>query len=451
MPDTLLGFIQEINKRIGFELPSDWQHLPEVEVSRRFLAGVNEYFFQTHKGIGTTRFQGEELQYFSEFHKFWEKNHAAILDAQVSEEQARKAAQALAAAIRKYGNGILGLTAATHGLPPQDLASVRFLTANQDFREPPEDQFRRFLEDPTRFAPSVVADDPVGFLSFLGMARLSQTDKRTDYARNAARFLLENGGTAYGLAKRYGDDVVLIREALVCAPNIGYGAKKANMFLRDMMEMGVWPGLRNVDALDVASDINTMQLALRTRIVETAMPLLSSFLDIFCYQYSEIDRVSALAWRRVWEHWRRTDPDTAPAAPASMDFLLYRMGREHCKDNLVAYVCDLGHEFNYFGARLRLCPICTTNSKRSALRVAGRRLPCQVAPEDLPRSHGKLAISDQQLLNVFDGQCIFTSVCDPCSEAFIASDPPKSISIKGQTGWTNSYSDKDRGGGGMMG
>ena len=77
------------------------------------------------------------------------------------------------------------------------------------------------------------------------------------------------------------------------------------MFIRDMVELGVWPDLSGFDRVDVASDINTMKLALRTGILKTDIPLISSFLDIFCYQYGYIDEMSAQAWRVVWEEWKR--------------------------------------------------------------------------------------------------------------------------------------------------
>ena len=53
--------------------------------------------------------------------------------------------------------------------------------------------------------------------------------------------------------------------------------------------------------INVASDVNTIKVALRTGILKTAIPLVSSFLDIFCNQYSYIDDMNAEAWRRVWE------------------------------------------------------------------------------------------------------------------------------------------------------
>ena len=60
-------FIEEINHRMGIPLPSSWNGLDEIQLAQRFLEKLNEYFFQTYEGIGTTTFNGEELQYFSEF------------------------------------------------------------------------------------------------------------------------------------------------------------------------------------------------------------------------------------------------------------------------------------------------------------------------------------------------------------------------------------------------
>ncbi|HID63774.1 MAG TPA: hypothetical protein EYP49_13705 [Anaerolineae bacterium] len=402
-------------------------------------------------GIGTTTFRGEELQYFSEFHKFWEAHHREILNARIDRPQARLAAQALSSAIQTYGNTILSVTHQTHGLGPQAIAQVRFFTANQDFREPPENQFGKYLDDPTRFDALEIADAPADFLRFLGMTRLSQTDKRLDYARNAAEFLLDRGITAFQIAQHFGNDAVRIRDALVNAPNMGYGLKKANMFIRDMVELDVWPALRQFDRVDVASDINTMKLALRTGILQTDIPLLSSFLDIFCYQYAYIDKMSAKAWRTVWEEWLQIDPTTAPSSPCQMDFLLYRIGREYCDEKLVQYVCEDGHTFYHFGARLKNCRVCRDAGKRVRAHARARFLPCQLDSTSLPREEGRLLARGDNLLKTFDGLCILEGVCRPKTEDFRALNPPKSISVRGRTSWTESYAYKDKGGGGMMG
>ncbi|MBN2209452.1 MAG: hypothetical protein JW759_09170 [Candidatus Coatesbacteria bacterium] len=442
---SLKEFIQEINGKIGIALPAQWQTLAEIEIARRFLQGINCYFFQTRQGLGTTHFQGEELQYSSQFHKYWETSHHLILNAKIDRQQARMAARSLNQAIQRHGPTLLNVTHQTCGLPPQAIAQVRFFTANQDFREPPENQFGKYLEDPGRFDAGEILNEPADFLRFPGMTRLSQTDKRLDFAHNAARFLLEKGITAFQMADYCGGDALVIRDTLVIAPNIGYGLKKANMFIRDMVELGVWPPLERFDEVDVASDINTMELALRTRILHTDIPLVSSFLDIFCYQYSYLDEMSAMAWRAVWEEWQDLHVESAPRSPCLIDFLLYRVGREYCKDILTQYRCQDGHTFYHFGARLRKCRV-----YRGVAMPVARMLPCQAEIKDLPREEGVLLLPETNLLRTTEGVCLFENVCQPKTAVFRQLDPPKSISIKGQTSWTSAYADQERAGGGMM-
>jgi len=444
-------FIEDLNQRIGISVPRSWTALTEVELAQRFLEKMNEFFFQTHEGIGTTEFDDEELQYFSEFHKFWKAKHREVLNVRIDLEQAGLVAQSLSLAISKYGRSILSVTHETHGLDPKAIAQVRFFTANQDFRKPPKDPFGRYLRDPTRFDASEISRDPTDFLSFIQMTDLSQTDKRLDFARNAAKFLLDNGITAYDIAEHFGNDAVRIRDALVSEPNMGYGLKKANMIIRDMSELGVWTQLDNFDKIDVASDINTMKLALRTRILRTDIPLLSSFLDIFCYQYSHMDEMSAKGWRTVWEEWRRMDSSNALTSPCQMDFLLYRIGRDYCDEDVVQYACPKGHTFYYFGGAIKLCRVCQQRHRRTSAHAKARFLPCQIASRDLPREGGRLLLSESNLLRTFDGVCILEEACQPKTETFRAFNPPKSISIKGRTSWTKSYAYREKGGGGMMG
>jgi len=448
---NFVKFIEEINQKMGISLPSSWTNLTEVCLAQRFLKKINEYFFQTYKGIGTTSFNGEELQYFSEFHKFWEANHKEILNVRIDREKTQLAAQALSKAIHQYGRKILGVTNQTQGLLPEAIAQVRFFTANQDFREPPENQFSKYFDDPSRFDAQEIADDPDSFLRFLEMTRLSQTDKRLDFARNAARFLLDKNISAFEISSYYNDDAVQIREALVNTQNIGYGLKKANMFIRDMFEWNIWPRLKNFDKMDVSSDINTMKLALRTGILQTDIQLLSSFLDIFCYQYSYIDEMSAKAWRAVWDEWVELDNFTASSSPCQMDFLIYRIGREYCKPIVVRYECESGHIFYHFGARLKSCSVCRKRKVNKPAIPKDRFLPCQLNSSQLPRHNGKIFLKDDNLLKTFNGVCIFERVCQSKTDKFLALNPPKSISIKGQTSWTNSYAYRDKGGGGMMG
>lgn len=443
--NSLLKMLLDMNKQIGIELPADWQKLPDIESAKRIITNINRYFYQTRKDIGEAQFYDEYFYYISEFHKFWEAYHPEILNASIDEKQVSIAAKAFHRAVKKYGESILNITRNTCGLPKSAVAKVRFFTANQDFRMPPEEEFSKYLEDPSQFDTEEIDKNPEGFLSFLGITRLSQNDKRAQYARNAARFLIKNKIDAFSLAEHFGNDAVRIREALIETPNIGYGEKKANMFIRDMLELGVWTNLGNYEEIDVASDINTMKLALRTRIIKTDITLISSFLDIFCHQYGYIDKFSAKGWREVWKAWHKQNPETVPVAPCSFDFILYRIGKEYCKDNLCKYRCSKGHEFYYFEARLSKCRECGEN-----VEIVSRCLPCQVPNESLPREDGILLIKEENLLRTFNGHCVLQDVCRPSSDEFRLFDPPKSISIKGQTGWTTAYAEENRGGGGLM-
>lgn len=448
---SLLTFIQDTVREVGIPLPANWLTLEEEEIARRFIAGVNRYFFQTHTGIGTTTALDGEFRYFSEFHRFWETHHARILDARIDRQQARRAADALCSTVMHYGVGLLSVTHETHGLPASAIAQARFLSANQDWGKPLPNPFAKYMEDPVVFRADVVADRPERLLRALGIAAAGQADKRNDFARNASLFLIGRGAVAYELPAHFDNDARLLRAALINEPNMGYGPKKANMFIRDMVEMGVWPELGHFDAIDVASDINTIKVALRTRILNTRMPLLSSFLDIFCHQYGYIDEMSALAWRAVWEEWTEIDPMTAPRSPSQLDFLIYRIGREFCREALVAYECEVGHQFYRFGAHASLCPYCARNKARTRAYPLLKLLPCQVEVSRLPQESGVLLVPENmKIVRVFNGRCPFEGVCDPKSDGFRALAPPKSISIKGATGWTTAYAEREQGGGGLQ-
>ncbi|GMV37606.1 MAG: hypothetical protein AMXMBFR61_21140 [Fimbriimonadales bacterium] len=444
--------IIHIASQLASKRPEDPQGIADVEAARVVLASVNRYFYQTSSGLGATDvLDGERIQYFSEFHRWWEANHAAVLAIRIDRAQAAAAADALHKAVVEHGAEILGLTHQPHGLPPEAVAQVRFFTANQDWRESPSDPYGKYVEDPNWFLAESIREDPVGFVSHLGLTRLSQTDKRVDYARNAAEYLLANRVTAYNLPSLFGDDAVELRNGLAEARGTGYGMKKANMLVRDLVEMDVWPHLRNFEGIDVASDVNTVKVALRTRVLQPGIQLLSSFLDIFCYQYGHVDRMSAQAWRAVWEAWQDSHPETCPRSPCKLDFLLYRIGQEYCRDMLCRYECEAGCTFCHFGGALKHCRSCARGGRRSRVQVTARLLPCQVDPSELPRESGILLLQEGNLLRRFNGVCPFEPICEPKAHGFVALDPPKSISIKGQTGWTSSYADVERGGGGMMG
>ncbi|MDD3802894.1 MAG: hypothetical protein PHW02_00715, partial [bacterium] len=249
------------------------------------------------------------------------------------------------------------------------------------------------------------------------------------------------------LFKFFGKDLLKIRQFLTSNQGSGFGNKKTDMFLRDMVVLGVWKNPVNFDKIDVASDINTIKVALRTGILTTQIPLLSSFLDIFCYQYNLIDSVNASAWRRVWEIWSKSNPKTCIESPCLIDYFVYRIiGKEFCRETLCLFRCESGnHEFKWHSGRNKTCQVC----KKEKAVVIKKVLPCT-------DKDGKIAISKNDFVSgknaILKGieECPFASVCDSKSANFKKLNPPKSISILGQTGWESARATKDEGGGGLM-
>ena len=146
-----------------------------------------------------------------------------------------------------------------------------------------------------------------------------------------------------------------IRNFLLSKRGSGFGNKKTDMFIRDMVVLGVWNNPINFNKIDVASDINTVKVALRTGILKTEIPLVSSFLDIFCYQYGLIDEMNALAWRKVWEKWNILYPKTCIESPSLIDYFVYRViGKNFCKESLCIFRCHSGlHQFKWHLAEIR--------------------------------------------------------------------------------------------------
>ncbi len=178
-------------------------------------------------------------------------------------------------------------------------------SANQDFRGSLKfgSLAKRYGSDPSIFDEDIIITSSEKFISAVGLTDRSQSDKRSKYASAIASFVKNYDCAPIDTIKCFDNDVSKLRQALIDC-NVGYGNKKADMFIRDMVVLGIWNNVKGFESIDVASDINTMKVALRTGIITTAIPLLSSFLDIFCYQYAFIEQMNAAAWRRVWEIWR---------------------------------------------------------------------------------------------------------------------------------------------------
>ena len=181
------------------------------------------------------------------------------------------------------------------------------------------------------------------------------------------------------------------------------------------------------------------------RQIQTAIPLVSSFLDIFCYQYEYIDEMNAAAWRRVWKIWTQKYPEESIPSPCLMDYFVYNVvGRQFCKENLFFFACPNGHVFKWHSSRNTTCQVCYKHRVRGVHATVIRRcIPCEDEEGFIALQHTKYVRSlpaNQKL-----SQCPFIGICKNKHLR-----PPKSISIMGQTGWQSAYTNKEEGGGGLM-
>ena len=425
-----------------------------IEEIRQIISKINEYFFTNYDGIGTTHILGEDFKYFSEFHKFWETYHAQVLNPIIDEDKCKAAAEVLHTVYTTFGEDLFYELYDTYTLAPEEVSKIRYFSANQDFRGSRNfDQLARsYAADPTIFDVENINSHPEDFVRNIGATSLSQNDKRVKYATVSSQILLDRELEPYDLLDYFDRDIIKIREFLTSQQGAGFGNKKTDMFLRDMVVLGIWNDVTNFDKIDVASDVNTVKVALRAGILKTDIVLLSSFLDIFCYQYSLIDEMAALAWRTVWKYWNANYPTECIESPCLIDYFVYRIiGKEFCKEKLCTFQCEVeNHIFKWHSSQNRTCQLCWKERKiKNRARVIKKVLPCT-------DEHGYLVIQNTKFVKGAHAQlpnikgCPFIPVCNPQSTTFKSFNPPKSISILGRTGWESAKTRDGLGGGGLM-
>lgn len=422
-----------------------------VESAREIVKEINEFLFTTHENIGTINALGREYDYFSDFHKYWDENYKEILSVSINDLQCEKVAITLHDIYLRTNGAAFKQIYDKCGLTDEQVCRVRFLTANQDFRGSRsfEDLASKYNDDPSIFDIENIYNDPTSFIRDIGITQLSQNDKRISYAKTIAKYIIDKKiASPYDLIKHFDYDILEIKNDILNCQGSGYGNKKTDMFLRDMVVLGIWKNVKNFDCINVASDVNTIKVALRTGILQTAIPLVSSFLDIFGNQYSYIDEMSSFAWRRVWEKWKDIFPTEVVSSPCLLDYLIYNViGREMCKEKLVLYECDeFGHKFFWHTSQNKTCQICYKNGLKKKAHVIKKMLPCD-SDEALPyikqTNFYKSEICKPNIEN-----CPFKEICNNFNKKNL--QPPKSISIEGATGWSSAYANKNDGGGGLM-
>jgi len=409
------------------------------ELQRKFLNHFNDFFYVSEDGLGETEELGDEVEYFSKFHKIWKENYKDIINLEISSAKAKEIAEKLLEVQRE--EGLLpvesGEKSPPSNLSVREIAKVRFFSANQDFKIDIESPYEIYNTRPELFDKDKLSENQSlqnDLIRALGAE--SQYDKRTDYVKNSAKFLNERDIDAYGLAEYYDRDVSQLREALIDADNMGYSEKKTDMFIRDMYDLEVWDDLDNLFKIDVASDRNTIKIALRTGLLDPSLPPLSSFLDVYCYQYGLYDQMNAKAWRKVWEEMRRMEKENAPLYPGALDFLIYNLGRTVCKSKVTQYKCDnCGTNFKWNSRRKKKCPECSEKE----LEIVDTYLPCEIGGFD-----DKNVSRIEKKVPLDETNCIFHLICEEDTKIL---NPPNSISIRGRTGWESAKTDEGGGGG----
>jgi len=397
---TFLGFLEELAQHcnVKFEVEK-FKGEDEYELAANILSEINKFLYQKKAALPP--------EYISEFHKYWEENHEKVLSPKVNPNGECLAVAKVLEGI--YKSNTIKVQLDTLNLTKEEIANVRFFTAIQDFNidvHARSNPFEFYKRHPNCFNPEKVKDNDLlvdELLNFLGAQ--SQRDKRKPWMLNAARLLAEKyDSSAYRINEFHNGDVADIVKALTSEERYGFSTKKAHMFLRDMADLGVWRYKRNIEKLDVMSDKNTMRVALRTGILQLRIPLLASFLDVFCYQYSMIDRFNRDAWREVWKEWGGIFNNHRPLTPASIDYLIFRLGKIACRPNK------------------RFCP--------PGKAIAEKKVESLI-PQD-------------RLIFGADRYCIFSQVCQLERKILNA---PNSISIEGRTGWKSGKANEGGGGG----
>lgn len=440
--EKLIDFCNEIKY-----ISEQYQEM-NIVGARKVICAINDYLYTTYADIGTLKQLGTTFDFFSDFHKFWLNHHKEILGCTIVDENCEKVADSLHAVyVSTNGNAFKSVWDKC-GLSDEQVCRIRFLTANQDFRGSRNfsDLVHVFESDNTIFDENNIKEEPQDFLRAIQVGGLSQNDKRISYAKNISEFLLKHGCAPYNIIDKYDRDIFALRNAMIEC-NAGYGNKKADMFVRDMVVLGIWTNVTGFENINVASDVNTIKVALRTGIIKTEIPLVSSFLDIFCYQYGYIDDMNAQAWKRVWKKWNEKYPDDQMSSPCLLDYFVYNVvGRQFCKESLSIFRGEnCGHVFRWHSGQNKTCQVCHSEGKRrQPASVIHKVMPCcdeEGAVAILMTDYVKALPENQKIR-----KCPFADICADKKHMM----PPKSISIMGQTGWQSAYTIKGQGGGGLM-
>lgn len=422
--DPFSSFVRKIR-----EITKKGKTLTDEEKAE-LLDTINSFFYQSPDG-----------KHISEFQIFWKEKAEDVMGFEVDKSRCKKIASKLEDLHEKVESKGRKITIQedTSGLSEMQIANARYFTAAQDwgftFRSSPYEIARK---KPEVFEPkNIIKNHPKPadeMLDALG-AKSQREGKRRPYHKNLAELLDRKFDGDAGNIPEYCDwDYHKIKAVLVEKPeNVGYSKKKLDMFLRDMADLLGWK-YKNSEFIDIPSDFNTMKVALRTGILKTNIPLLASYMDVYCYQYSASDKWTRKAWREVWKQWRKIPENHCPPAPALFDIIIFQLGKTCC--NSVLFKCqECGKEF-VSSPRKQKCIEC---SSHSLIKIS--KPPCFENPNFRKCHKGSCKLRDD-IVGYCNERCFLVGACEQNKL-----NAPRSISKRGGTGWEDGMTDEGGGGG----
>ena len=396
---SFMKFLERLIKHIDVKLDiAKISAKDEYELAAKVLDEINKFLYQKEQDISS--------DFISEFHQYWQENHEKILAPQIGPNgECLEVAKVLEKIFSKH---TIKVQLDTLDLNEKEIANVSFFTAIQNFNidvQAKSNPFEFYKRNPDCFNSEKILKNNLLVDTFLNFLEAdSQRDKRKPWMLESARLLLDRyDGSAFNINNTHNGDVPEIKKALAEPQRYGFSDKKVDMFLRDMADLNVWKYKSNIDKINVMSDKNTMRVAIRTGILQFRIPLLASYLDVYCYQYELVDRYNQLAWREVWNIWATIENNHRPLTPASIDYLIYRLGKLCCKKS--------------------------TRKCLPSNPITRKKLET-------------LILQDRLIFQNF--YCIFSPICKPQRKIL---NSPNSISIEGRTGWKSGKINEGGGGG----
>lgn len=217
-------------------------------------------------------------------------------------------------------------------MTPREFVFIRIVHALQDFTQilPPIDKHfsqklkAKFGEIPM---PSQLKEreKALEFLTVLGGAERN-VEERIRYITDISNSLMNDyEGDPYLIFAKCDGDAEAIYHVL--KKFTGIASKKANMILRDFYEFGIWLYKSNLEAVNIISDNRVMRVALRTGIIDFALPkLLNDLLDQYDYQYMMTASCTEEAFRRVWFKCKELNGGSNIVTyPARFDAFFFRL------------------------------------------------------------------------------------------------------------------------------